>query len=382
VFSLTISGGILSGPLARSTADGLASPSGWKLGTLPGEQGIIARAGSQTVTFRATVAPGPAVTITKLAGDDQEGPIGAAVPIPPAVQVHDAYENPIAGMTVNFAIEAGGGAVSSENATTNSAGIATIESWTLGLAEDQRLVASAGSLAPVTFRATAFDPENPCRAFPKLTPETVERSTLTDAACRSADGYNLDKYSVTVPQQGVLHFKLVSSAFDTRLELRDEKGTPIASNRTDNSTTNSEIKAILPAGRITVVVTSMEPGGTGAYEVSYAIAASGADGCEISIARGVSTSRSVSSGDPCTLKGALPADRYRIYMTAGSTLSVLLEDFSLSDNRFELQDDNGRLQAPGVVRNYVESTIDFTARDAGYYVIFVQVYEQYFLRVR
>jgi hypothetical protein len=63
-------------------------------------------------------------------------------------------------------------------------------------------------------------------------------------------------------------------------------------------------------------------------------------------------------------------------------LSLSLQDYSLSDNRFELQDDRGNTLVVGAVLNYVDSKLAFTAAVAGYYVISVQVYEAYLLSVR
>jgi hypothetical protein len=380
-FRLTNSDGVLSTPKARTTAAGRASPAGWKLGTKAGEQVLIASVGSQTMMFIAIAVAGPAVKLSKVAGDNQEAARSTEVPTPLTVQLTDEYANPVAGMSVHFAVEAGGGSLIGETATTNSAGGATLGSWTLGLTPEQAVVASAGTLTPVTFRATAYDPDNPCTTSAKLNTSTVLKSTLTAEACHTNDGRFVDTYSVTLPEAGVWQFTLASNEFDTRLELRDEAGTLIASNRTDNSTTNSQIKAILPAGRMQVVVTSVAAGATGVYEVSYR-ATSGPDGCEISIARGVATHRNVLGGGPCTPKDSLSDDRYRIYLTAGSSLSVVLDDYSLADNRFELQSDDGATQAVGVIKNYIESKLDFTARVAGYYVILVRVYEEYSLTVR
>jgi hypothetical protein len=380
-FRLTNSDGIVSNPTAQTNAAGLASPSGWKLGTRAGEQYLIASAGLQSVVFSALALAGPAARLSKLTGDNQEAARGTEVPTPLKVQLSDTYANPVAGVPVHFAVEAGGGSLIGETATTNSEGVAALGSWTLGLTPEQTVVVTVGTLTPVTFRATAFDPQSPCITHSKLNSATVLQSTLTAAACQTTDGRFADTYSVTLPEEGVWQFTLASNEFDTRLELRDAAGTPIASNRTDESTTNSQIKAILPAGSIHVVVTSVAAGATGSYELSYK-AGDGPDGCEISIARGVATRRNVSGGGPCTPKDALSDDRYRIYLTAGSSLSVLLDDYSLADNRFELQSDDGATQAVGVVKSYVESKLDFTAPVAGYYVILVRVYEEYALTVR
>jgi hypothetical protein len=69
----------------------------------------------------------------------------------PAVIVRDAADRPVPGVVVTFQVTAGGGTVSSETATTNNSGMATV-SWTLGSEPGvNTLVANVPSLDPVTF---------------------------------------------------------------------------------------------------------------------------------------------------------------------------------------------------------------------------------------
>lgn len=82
--------------------------------------------------------------------------VGTAVPVAPAVIVKDANGNVMVGQTVVFAVTAGNGVVASPVATTNSQGIATSGTWTLGSAAGSNTVeARVGSIAPVRFDATA-----------------------------------------------------------------------------------------------------------------------------------------------------------------------------------------------------------------------------------
>lgn len=74
--------------------------------------------------------------------------------VSPAVLVQDAAGRPIAGVTVTFAVTAGGGTVSSATAVTNTSGVATVP-WTLGPAPGvNTLVAQVGDLPPFTFTVT------------------------------------------------------------------------------------------------------------------------------------------------------------------------------------------------------------------------------------
>jgi hypothetical protein len=74
-----------------------------------------------------------------------------------SVLVHDADGQPVSGVAVTFQVTAGGGSVSGSTATTNGAGIAT-RSWTLGPQPGvNTIVATAGSLAPLSISVTSCD---------------------------------------------------------------------------------------------------------------------------------------------------------------------------------------------------------------------------------
>jgi len=48
------------------------------------------------------------------------------------VIVRDANANPVSGVSVTFAVASGSGSITGGSQTTNSSGIATVGSWTLG----------------------------------------------------------------------------------------------------------------------------------------------------------------------------------------------------------------------------------------------------------
>ena len=104
--------------------------------------------------------PGPATTLLMVSGSAQTGNVGQALANPLTVKVTDAAGNPISGITVTFAVTAGGGSLSNIAVATSSQGLASTI-LTLGAAAGTNSVtASAGSLAgsPVTFTATATNP--------------------------------------------------------------------------------------------------------------------------------------------------------------------------------------------------------------------------------
>jgi probable HAF family extracellular repeat protein len=111
-------------------------------------------------TFTATALPGAAAHIVVQAGDGQIGTISTSVPLAPAVLVTDQYGNPVPALGVTFGATFGGGSVTGGGATTNTNGIATVGSWTLGStlgANTLMATASGSGIAgnPVTFTANA-----------------------------------------------------------------------------------------------------------------------------------------------------------------------------------------------------------------------------------
>jgi hypothetical protein len=101
-------------------------------------------------------APAMADSIAVNAGNGQSAIAGTAVYTLPSVFVEDAYNNPVSGVPVTFAVMSGGGSVTGSSVTTGGDGIATAGSWILGTtAGINTLAATSGSLtgSPVTFTA-------------------------------------------------------------------------------------------------------------------------------------------------------------------------------------------------------------------------------------
>jgi adhesin/invasin len=103
-----------------------------------------------------TVAATP-TRIAMSAGNGQSATVNTAVATRPSVLVTDAYNNPVSGVVVTFAVASGGGSVTGSSATTNASGVATVGSWVLGTtAGSNTLTATCAGLtgSPVTFSAT------------------------------------------------------------------------------------------------------------------------------------------------------------------------------------------------------------------------------------
>src|SRR5207249_3252735 len=161
-FAVASGGGTVTPTTSVTTgANGIAAVTSWILGPTAGPNSLTATASGLTgspVTFTATGTTGAASSITLNAGNNQSATAGTTVATPASVIVRDANGNPVAGVSVTFAVASGGGTVSpTAPVTTNASGIAAVTSWTLGpTAGPNSLTATATGLAgsPVTFTAT------------------------------------------------------------------------------------------------------------------------------------------------------------------------------------------------------------------------------------
>ncbi|MCP6759275.1 MAG: DUF4082 domain-containing protein [Fischerella sp. CENA71] len=130
------------------------------------------------INFVAIALP----TITKVSGDNQTGATGVTLPNPLVVQVKDSSGNPQSGVTVNFAVTAGGGSVSPASAVTNASGQAST-TLTLGASPGaispvtNTVSATANGIGSVTFSATA-NPSGNVQTV--LTTQTPSNPNFTD----------------------------------------------------------------------------------------------------------------------------------------------------------------------------------------------------------
>jgi hypothetical protein len=94
-----------------------------------------------------------------LGGDGQEGEAGAPLAGSLLVGVEDGFGRPVASVNVNFAVDLGGGSVSSSSVLSDSAGLASV-TWTLGpvVGSNEVRVQLDASIhhLPIVFRAVGF----------------------------------------------------------------------------------------------------------------------------------------------------------------------------------------------------------------------------------
>lgn len=373
-FLVLSGGGSVSAASASTNASGVATVN-WTLGATVGANALNASVGTLTaITFMATSTAGAASTVAKTAGDNQTGSEQHVVSVAPSITVKDANGNPTAGVPVTFAVATGGGSVTGGTTTTNTFGIATVGSWTLGSVGANTLTATAQGLPPVTFTATAQP--NLCSITTPHTFGSTTNGALASTDCQLSDGTFIDFYSVTLPQADAYLF-VQAAAFDTYMYLDASDGTPIAENddATDN-VTNSAIKALLPPGTYVIGANSFDANVFGNYSIASSTTPTNVGSCEVVFAvKGISTNQNIEATDcpwPTATAPTQYADIYYIFLKTGQQLTISMSSTTI-DSSLELF----RLENPAVrvAQNEDKDTttkdaqIVYTATATNYYAI-------------
>ncbi len=296
---------------------------------------------------------------------------GAPVAVPPSVIVTDQNNKPMAGVHVIFAVTSGGGSITGGNVTTDVNGVATVGSWTLGASEGSNtLTATAGNLPPVTFTASGTDPCVPA------TTHTIGATTngeLTKADCSYSDGSFVDFYAVTLSTAGTVVFNQTSSTFDTFLILYDINANLIGIND-DLSTTSSDsrIKAILPAGTYVVGANSFDVNITGSYKlISSADGGGNVTNCEVVfLVKGSASTESLQTTD-CPRNTNFYEDRYIIYLKAGQSITASMNSSTIDSFLSIYASGNATALAQNDDRDGTtkDAQLPFTAQADGFYFV-------------
>ena len=122
--------------------------------TADGETVVEAYSTGLTSAFFTINTGEPPADILKVSGDNQSGSPGSRLANPLVVEVVDENDDPVSGVTVNFAVTTGGGSVSPESATTNADGRAQTQ-LTLGdeIGANTAVASVSGLSDRITFRA-------------------------------------------------------------------------------------------------------------------------------------------------------------------------------------------------------------------------------------
>jgi len=162
-FSVASGGGTLQNIQMTTNSQGQASAT-WVLGPNAGANTVLASsaglAGSPLMFTATAQISTTAANLVLVSGNGQSGNTGQQLPAAFTVEATDANGNPVSGVTVSFAVTAGGGALTVAQVQTNSQGLAST-TLTLGqTAGNNSVTATSGSLtgSPVSFAATAVAP--------------------------------------------------------------------------------------------------------------------------------------------------------------------------------------------------------------------------------
>lgn len=156
-FAVTAGGGSITGGSQTSGSDGIARVGSWTLGTTAGVNTLtVTSSGLPTRIFNTDTVAGPATQMVKHSPiGPQTGPVNTPVAVNPSVLVMDQFNNPVAGVTVTFAVTAGGGSATGTTQLTGADGRATVGSFTLGpVAGANSITASSAGLPSRVFNWT------------------------------------------------------------------------------------------------------------------------------------------------------------------------------------------------------------------------------------
>jgi CARDB/Bacterial pre-peptidase C-terminal domain/Leishmanolysin len=207
-FSATGAGSV-STASTTSAADGQASTT-WTLGTDVSEgQQVTAVMGENAAqaVFNATLGAGAPAAFQKISGDAQLAVRGTALAAPIVASVTDAFNNPIEGVAVTFAVTGGGGAVETADAQTDANGQAQTN-WTLGGAPGANTAtATSAGFTTLQFSATGVGVPDltitSSSIFPSL-PTHEQTVTFTATIQNTGDGPNVIEVPVAISVDNVL----------------------------------------------------------------------------------------------------------------------------------------------------------------------------------
>jgi adhesin/invasin len=159
-FTVTAGGGSVTTTGATTNAQGIATATGWRLGSAAGVNRLTALAlvngaAGNPVTFTATGTAGAATSIAAGTTTTSTFNVGSFVTPVPSVRLLDANGNPVQGATVTFTGSAGSTVVGGTQ-TTDANGVAAVTGFQIGTtAGTYTLTATSGTLTPLVFNVTA-----------------------------------------------------------------------------------------------------------------------------------------------------------------------------------------------------------------------------------
>ena len=381
-FAVTAGGGSVTGASQTTNSSGVAAVGSWTLGATAGANSLSATSGSLTAAvFTATGTVGAAGSVSKTAGDNQTAEDGTTLPIAPAVTVRDAAGNPVSGITVIFAIGTGGGTLTGGSQTTNASGVATVGSWTLGTIGQNTLTATAGTLPPVTFTATAIR-RAACSVRPVHPFGGTSTGQLSTTDCRLSGGEYVDFWTTTVSPAGAYTFSQAASPatpFDSYLLLYGPDGWIVGFNDDAIPSSNpvspldSRLKVLLASANYLPATTSYDVGEVGSYTLTSAPTSESISNCEqVFVTRGITTTQTLETTD-CNFAGTgnppFYSDDVAIFLPQGQSVTISMNSTAM-DPALELWNSSGTMiMSNNDANGTTNAQIVFVSPASAFYII-------------
>ena len=266
-------GGVLAGGTTVAAVNGVASFADLSIATAGTGYTLTATAAAPGVAASTssafTITAATANHVAAITSDHQSATAGTAVAVAPAVIVKDQFGNPVAGVSLMFAVTTGGGSLTGTNpVTTNGSGIAAIGSWTLGsLTGTNTVTATASGLtgSPVSFTGTGTAgtvsaAQSTVAVAPAAIPASPGTSTSTiTVTARDANGNPISGATVVLTATGTGN-ALAQPAGPTNAS-GVATGT-LSSSAAGPKIVSATISGVALAQTATVAVSPDEPSGT------------------------------------------------------------------------------------------------------------------------
>jgi hypothetical protein len=377
--SVTTGGGTVSPSIYTSDSAGKVSITGWTLGNTAGDQTISVTSGSASATATVKATAGAAAKIAVLPDNITTGNVGATVSAP-GVLVSDSFNNPVAGVQVDFSVAANNGSLGATSATTNAAGIARVPGWTLGaLVGAQKVTAKVGSFT--TDLSVAAKLAEGCVTQPAAIGLTTSGTWSTSDCQDTALARRYDEYSLKLTAQGQFKAR-VTGANGRQFRVFTSAGRAVGEQPSDAfapATVNPlELQYVLPAGDYLLRVYAPDATTVGDYTLQlspdFSNAITDAATCRpvIFATFGSTVTQSLTRATSCSFQGDIE-DRYIVLLQTGEKVSINLATTAFSPYLI-LRDDRTptspavatkRLAAPGT------ASVEYTATFNGFHEIIV-----------
>ena len=322
-FAIGLGGGSLTNATRTTGADGIATVGSWTIGTVATTNTMTATAGSLApVTFSVTAIAGPPSRVIATVGNGITGRAGTRVRV--EARVTDAFNNGVINQQLSFTVASGGGTIIGNSVlSTDQSGTVVMVGWILGPNPGlNTLTASLTTVGSVTFSVTGI--ANTCILDAAHTIGGVSIGTLTTNDCALLDGTLVRYYPVQLASPTSFQIRQASSSFDAYTYFTDANGLTLAEADDDESSQNSLMMVLAPAGSYRIGASTFDLGESGPYSLSSAVVAESEEACNlVFIIPGITTTQRVSASDCINqVDKTLHADIFAVKLTAGSSITT------------------------------------------------------------